>query len=63
VDAYLLLRCLAADFIYLRAFGLNGPHRKHYFPSIVACIRVYKVVAWQRADQIRYNTVVTELSD
>jgi hypothetical protein len=29
-------------------------HRKYSFPSIVACIRVYRAVAWQRVDQIRY---------
>jgi hypothetical protein len=40
---------------YLRAFTRSGPHRKHSFPSIVASIRVYRAVAWQRIDQIRYN--------
>jgi hypothetical protein len=57
VDACLKLRCLATDFLYLRAFARRGKHRKHSFPSTVASIRVYKAVAWQRVDQIRYNVV------
>jgi hypothetical protein len=31
----------------------HGPHRKHSVSSIVACIRVYRAVAWQRVDHIR----------
>jgi hypothetical protein len=27
----------------------------HSFPSTVACIRVYRAVAWQRFEKIRYN--------
>jgi hypothetical protein len=42
VNACLLLRCLATYFLYLRAFDRRGPYRTHTFPSIVACIRVYK---------------------
>jgi hypothetical protein len=44
VGACLPLRCLATDFLYLRTFARRGPQRKHSFPSIVACIRVYKTV-------------------
>jgi hypothetical protein len=43
--------------ICIRDFSRRGPHRKHSFPSIVASIRVYEAVAWQRVDQIRYNIV------
>jgi hypothetical protein len=53
VDAGLKLRCLATYVLELRAFARLGPYRKHSFPFIVACIRVYKTVAWQRVDQIR----------
>ena len=35
--------------------GHSTSHREHNSPSIVACIRVYKAVAWQRVDQIRYS--------
>jgi hypothetical protein len=28
------------------------------FLSIVACIRVYKAVAWQRVDQFRYGILI-----
>jgi hypothetical protein len=55
LDACLRLRCLAIDFLQLRGLARRTPHRKYSFPSIVACIRVYKAVAWQRVDQIRYN--------
>jgi accessory gene regulator protein AgrB len=55
MDACLQLRCLATDFLYLRAFVRSGPHRNHSFPCIVASIRVYRAVAWHRIDQIRYN--------
>jgi hypothetical protein len=55
VDACLQLRCLATDFLYLRAFAWSGPHRKQ-FPFYCCLIRVYRAVAWQRVDQIRYNT-------
>jgi hypothetical protein len=37
------------------AFGWRELHRKHSSPSIVAFIRVYKAVAWQRVYQIRYR--------
>jgi hypothetical protein len=40
--------------IHVRAFARRGSHRKHGFPSIVASIRVYAAVAWQRVDQIPY---------
>jgi hypothetical protein len=43
---------LAANFLYLRAFARRGSHRKQSYPSIVASIRVYRAVAWQRVDQI-----------
>jgi hypothetical protein len=67
VDACLPLRCLATDFLQLRTPARRGPHRKHCFPSIVACIRVYKAAAWQRIDQILHNInlyerVIIELS-
>jgi hypothetical protein len=55
VDACLYLHCLVTDFLYLCAFARRGPHRKQSFASIVASIRVYSAVAWQRVDQIRYN--------
>jgi hypothetical protein len=58
VDACLQLRCLATDFLQLRVFARIGPHRKHIFLSIVACIRVYRAVAWQRVDQTRYNILI-----
>jgi hypothetical protein len=58
VDACLQLRCLATHFLYLRAFARRESHRKHSFPSIVAFIRVYKAVAWQRIDQIRYKMII-----
>jgi hypothetical protein len=50
-----MLRCLATDFLERRAFAWRGPQRKHSFFSVVACIRVYKAVAWQRVDRIRYS--------
>jgi hypothetical protein len=33
----------------------SGVHTKHSFPSVVACIRVYRAVAWQRVDEILYS--------
>jgi hypothetical protein len=47
--------------IYNRAFARRGPHRKHIFPSIIASIRVYEAVAWQRVDQIRHNILTHNL--
>jgi hypothetical protein len=46
---------VAIAFLQLRAHAWRGQHRKHSFPSIVACILVYRAVAWQRVDQIRYS--------
>jgi hypothetical protein len=57
VDICLQLRCLATDFLYHGAFYQRGSHRKHSFLSLVASIRVYRAVAWQRVDRIRYNTL------
>jgi hypothetical protein len=34
---------------------LGADHIENSFLSVVACIRVYKAVTWQRVDQIRYN--------
>jgi hypothetical protein len=39
-------------------FAWRETHRKHNFPSIVTSIRVYRAVAWQRADQVRYYTLL-----
>jgi hypothetical protein len=53
------LRCLTTDFLYLRDFSRRRPHRKQRFPSIVACIRGYKAVAWQHVYQIRYSILIS----
>jgi hypothetical protein len=44
----------------VRAFSRSGPHREHSSPSIVSCIYVYRDVAWQGVDQIRYNINLLE---
>jgi hypothetical protein len=59
VDACLQLRYLATDFLQLSAPAQRGPHRTRSFPFIVACIRVYKTVAWKRVDKIRYSIFMT----
>jgi hypothetical protein len=33
---------------------LGADHMENSFPSIVACIRVYKAVGWQSVDEIHY---------
>jgi hypothetical protein len=41
----------------------RGRHRKH---SLVYCCvldRVYRAVAWQRVDQIRYNILLKYMND
>jgi hypothetical protein len=57
VDACLQMRCLATEFLHLRTFFRHGSHRKHSFLSIVASLRAYRAVAWQRVDPIRYNII------
>jgi hypothetical protein len=42
----------------VRSFARRGPNRKHSFPSSVACIRVYRAVAWERVNHIRCNIYV-----
>jgi hypothetical protein len=56
VDACLQLRCLATDF-YSSLLFLGTDHIEISFPSIVASIRVYRAIAWQRVDQIHYNVI------
>jgi hypothetical protein len=55
VDACLQLRCLAIYFLQFRAPAWRKPNRKHNFPSVVASIRVYRAVAWQRVYQNHYS--------
>jgi hypothetical protein len=53
-------RCVPWQQIFLYiypCFARRGQHRKHSLPSIAAAIRVYRAVAWQRVDQIRYSTL------
>jgi hypothetical protein len=38
----------------LNSNGRGADSIENSFPSIVASIRVYEAVAWQRFDQIRY---------
>jgi hypothetical protein len=40
---------------YISVLLLDADRTENSFPSIVASIRVYRAVAWQRVDQIRYN--------
>jgi hypothetical protein len=54
MDACLPLRFLTTDF-YISMLLLCADRIENSFPSIVACIRVYRTVAWQLVDQMRYN--------
>jgi hypothetical protein len=40
---------------YSSMLFLGADHIENSFLSIVASIRVYRDVAWQNVDQIRYN--------
>jgi hypothetical protein len=44
-------------YIYILVLLLGADRLENSFPSVVSSIRIYGAVAWQRVDQIRYNTV------
>jgi hypothetical protein len=49
-------RCVAwQQTSYISVLLLSGDRTENSFPSIIVFIRVYKAVAWQRVDKIRYS--------
>jgi hypothetical protein len=50
-----ILGCLATDFLYIRVVDRRRPHTKEFLSIVVSIIRVYRAVAWQHVDKIRYS--------
>jgi hypothetical protein len=54
-------RCVAwQQTSYSSVLLLSADRIENSFLSIVACSRVYRAVAWQRVDQIRYNILIIQ---
>jgi hypothetical protein len=59
MHVYSYVACQQTSYI---SVPLLGADRIEKFPSIVASIHVYRAVAWQRADKIRYNIITADFS-